>query len=234
MELLEKESLALSVVMPCRNEENTVAYCIQQAKKFMQKHHISGEVLVVDNASTDASAAVAARHGARVVTEQSIGYGNALKTGIIHTKGSVIIMGDCDTTYDFEHMEEMYRLLAENECDMVIGNRYAGGMEPGSMPWSHRVGVRVLSFLAGKRFHSQVYDFHCGLRGFTRQTAEHLELCTEGMEFATELIAEAAACGLCIGQVPVTLGNCRFERSSKLRTVRDGFRHLKYILKKGR
>lgn len=228
--MLEKEGLELSIVMPCRNEEAAVAFCVEEAKAFLDEHRIRGEVLVADNASDDASARLAREHGARVITEEKAGYGNAIRAGLANSAGSVVIIGDCDTTYDFRQLEKMYRLLAEGKCDLVIGNRYAGGMEPGSMPWSHRWGVRFLSWCARVRFHTEVYDFHCGLRGISRSALRELTFHTEGMEFATEMIAEAAAHGLRISQVPVTLRRCQYERKSKLRTIRDGLRHLGYIM----
>ena len=230
MQRPEKEGLELSIVMPCRNEEATIGFCVDEAGAFLEKYRLKGEVLVVDNGSVDASARLAEQHGARVITESSPGYGNAIRAGLAASTGNVVIIGDCDTTYDFLHLEEMYRLLAEGECDMVIGNRYAGGMEPGSMSWSHRWGVRFLSWCARARFHTEVYDFHCGLRGLSRSAIEELAFHTGGMEFATEMIAEAAAHRLRISQVPVTLRRCEYGRESKLRTVRDGLRHLGYII----
>ncbi|MBQ9700948.1 MAG: glycosyltransferase family 2 protein [Lachnospiraceae bacterium] len=230
MEMLEKESVELSIIMPCLNEENTVGLSIEKAKRYIDRNHINGEIIIVDNGSKDASADIARECGARVILEPNRGYGNALRTGIANSRGNVIIMGDCDTTYDFEHLESMYSLLTENKCDMVIGNRYAGGIDEGVMPWSHKWGVRFLSFIGRKKYHTDVYDFHCGLRGFTRRAVEKLPLQTDGMEFATELIAQAATNNLRIMQVPVKLGRCRQDRTSKLRTVRDGFRHLKYII----
>ena len=230
MQRPEKEGLELSIVMPCRNEEATIGFCVDEAGAFLEKYRLKGEVLVVDNGSVDASARLAEQHGARVITENCPGYGNAIRAGLAASAGNVVIIGDCDTTYDFLHLEEMYRLLAEGECDMVIGNRYAGGMEPGSMSWSHRWGVRFLSWCARARFHTEVYDFHCGLRGLSRSAIEELAFHTGGMEFATEMIAEAAAHRLRISQVPVTLRRCEYGRESKLRTVRDGLRHLGYII----
>ena len=228
--MLEKEGLELSIVMPCRNEEATIGICVDEAVAFLEKYRLKGEVLVVDNGSVDASARLAEQYGARVITESRPGYGNAIRAGLAASAGNVVIIGDCDTTYDFLHLEEMYRLLAEGECDMVIGNRYAGGMEPGSMSWSHRWGVRFLSWCARARFHTEVYDFHCGLRGLSRSAIKELTFHTGGMEFATEMIAEAAAHGLRISQVPVALRRCEYGRESKLRTVRDGLRHLEYII----
>lgn len=232
MQMWEKESLELSVIMPCRNEEHTLAACIREAEGFLRGQNLTGEILVVDNASSDASAEVAAASGARVVTEPAAGYGNALRTGICQSRGRILILGDCDTTYDFSGLEEMYGLLAEKGCDMVIGNRFAGGIEPGAMSLSHKAGVRFLSLLGRKCFHTRVYDFHCGLRGLTRSAAERLVLVTEGMEFATEMIAEAAEAELVIGQIPVRLRRCDSLRKSKLRTIPDGMRHLVYMIKR--
>ena len=232
MQLLEDESLDLSIIMPCRDEEQTVGICIDEVNQFFDSMQIRGEVLVIDNASTDASAIIAAKHGARVLVEKRIGYGNAIQTGIKNSKGSVLIIGDCDTTYDFKNLEEMYRLLVQKNCDMVIGNRYAGGMEPGSMSWIHWWGVRFLSFCARWRFRTDIYDFHCGLRGISRKAVEQLTFQTQGMEFATEMIAEGVKKKLCLGQVPVVLRRCKYKRVSKLRTIRDGLRHFCYIIRR--
>lgn len=229
MQIEEIQKFELSVIMPCLNEENTVGYCVDEAIQFMEKNHISGEVLVVDNGSEDASAMVAQKHGARVIEEQKKGYGRAIRTGIAHSGGKVLIIGDADTTYDFGHMEELYQPLAMGSCDMIIGNRYAGGIEKGAMPWCHKWGVKFLSFCGRKRFHIDVCDFHCGLRAVSRQAVEMLTFHTDGMEFATEMIAEAAKKKLCIKQIPVSLRKCEYKRKSKLRTIRDGFRHLLYI-----
>lgn len=230
MKMAERESLELSVIMPCLNEEGTVGFCVDEAWEFIRKYHIDGEVLGVDNGSADDSAANAVKHGAGVITEGKRGYGSAIRRGITESRGKVLIIGDCDTTYDFLHLEALYQPLSEGSCDMVIGNRYEGGIGQGAMSRSHRWGVRFLSFCGRIRFHSNVYDFHCGLRGLSRKAAETLELDTDGMEFATEMIAEAARKRLRIAQVPVILRRCEYKRQSKLRTVRDGFRHLRYIL----
>lgn len=229
--MLEEESLELSVVMPCLNEEQTVGICVSEARGFLEKHRIRGEILVVDNGSGDASADVAQKCGARVICQSRKGYGNALRAGIANSRGCVIIMGDCDTTYDFSHLETMYQLLAQNQSDLVIGNRFSGGMEQGSMPWSHKWGVRFLSWMGRMLLHTDVYDFHCGLRGLTRSAAQQLEFYTEGMEFATEMIAQAARQELRIRQTPVILRKCHYPRKSKLRTVRDGLRHFMYIIR---
>jgi len=231
VEMLERDSLELSIIMPCYNEENTVGFCVKDAFTFLTENRIQGEIIVVDNASTDDSAQVAKGAGARVVYEAEKGYGKAIQTGIVNSKGKVLIIGDCDMTYDFLHIDSMYQLLFNRKCDMVIGNRFTGEMEDGSMSFAHQIGVRFLSFLGRKRFHTEVYDFHCGLRGARREAITQLKFCTTGMEFATEMIGEGVKKGLCVMQVPVSLRVCKYERTSKLRTIRDGVRHLIYILK---
>lgn len=221
----------LTLVLPCRNEEHALGACIDEARSFLRESGLNGELLVVDNASTDGSARIARERGARVVYEPKPGYGNALRAGIAAASADVILMGDCDTTYDFTQLGALYEPLAAGRCDVMIGNRFAGGIERGAMPLSHRVGVKALSALARLRFHSEVYDFHCGLRGLTRAAAERMRLRAAGMEFATEMIAAAARERLRVGQAPVRLRRCTAARSSKLRTVRDGFRHLGFILR---
>lgn len=223
------EKIELSVIMPCLNEESTVGYCVDEALQFIQKYDIPGEIIVVDNGSEDLSASVAAGHGARVITEKRKGYGRAIRTGIHNSSGRILIIGDADTTYDFLHLEEIFQPLSDNSYDMVIGNRYEGGMERGAMPLTHRWGVCLLSFLGRRRYHVDVFDFHCGLRGISAQAVKKLDFRTDGMEFATEMIAEAARRKLRIKQVPVALRKCDYKRKSKLRTVRDGIRHLRYI-----
>lgn len=231
LEMQEKESLELTILMPCLNEAATVGISVQEAAAFLKKTRIPGEILVVDNGSTDGSSAIAENCGARVILQPRKGYGNALRTGMANSRGRIIILGDCDTTYDFLHLEELYEMLSSGQWDMVIGNRFAGGMEKGSMSLSHKWGVRFLSWLGRKRLHTDIYDFHCGLRGLTRAAAETLELRTEGMEFATEMIAEAVRQGLSLGQTAVPLRKCNHSRQSKLRTLRDGLRHLVYIIR---
>ena len=223
------EEVELSIVMPCRNEEHTVGICIDEARAFLRDRGIRGEILVVDNHSSDRSAETALEHGAGVERVDDIGYGHALRYGLLKAKGAVIIMGDCDTTYDFTEAGGIYDMLVSGSFDVVIGDRFAGGIEKGAMPLLHKIGVRVLSWLGRRRFRTDVKDFHCGLRGLTREAYEKLSLHTSGMEFATELIAEAAKSGLKTGQIPVKLRRCRQERRSKLRTIRDGMRHLLYI-----
>lgn len=222
--------LELSIVMPCRDEVETVGLCVKAARDFMEKNGIRGEVLVVDNGSSDGSGMAARRSGARVISVQRPGYGRALRAGLRASRGRVIIMGDCDCTYDFGEIGKMVCMLTREGYDVVIGDRFRGGIEKGAMPLSHYVGVRWLSWLGRRRFHTNVRDFHCGLRGMTRQALKRLRLRTTGMEFATEMIALAAGAGLRIGQVPVSLRRCRYDRHSKLRAVRDGMRHMKVLM----
>lgn len=231
MEKTSEKELELSIVMPCLNEEPTVGLSVDYALEFIHKNDIYGEVIVVDNASTDNSAKLAKSHGAKVIFEPSPGYGRALRTGFQNANGKVIIMGDCDTTYDFLNLNGIYKPLISGECDMVIGNRYAGGIEKGAMKLSHKLGVRFLSYCGRIKFGVTVYDFHCGLRGFTKDAYNKMKLDTNGMEFATELIAEAADKKLIIREIPVPLKKCTQKRKSKLRTIRDGMRHLSYIFK---
>ena len=220
----------VSIVMPCRNEENAVGFCVEDARTWLAQSRHTGEILVVDNGSTDNSARIAEQHGARVIAESNPGYGFALRRGIAESRGKIIIMGDSDTTYDFLHLDSFCTPLLAGEYDIIIGDRFAGGIEKGAMPRSHIWGVRMLSFLAGKRFHTDVRDFHCGLRGLTAEAAKQLPFQSGGMEFATEMIALAAQQGLRIGQTPTPLRRCHQNRRSKLRTLPDGFRHLRYIL----
>ena len=220
----------VSIVLPCRNEEAAVGQCIGEAKAFLERTGLRGEIIVVNNGSTDGSAKAARACGARVIEEARPGYGQALRAGFAAAEGRVILMGDCDTTYDLNHMEALYEPLADGRYDMMIGDRFAGGIADGAMPFRHRLGVRVLSALGRARTGTDVRDFHCGLRGLTREAAESLPFRTTGMEFATEMIALAAQNGLRIGQTPVPLWRCGKDRRSKLRTWPDGFRHLRYLM----
>ena len=221
----------LTILMPCLNEEENIAYCIDQAQSYLLSRILSGEILVVDNDSTDNSAAIAASHGATVITEHRRGYGRALRTGLEKARGDVIIFGDCDSTYDFSNLDPIYTPLATGEADFVTGDRFGGLMEQGAMSWSHRLGVPFLSICGRLKFGIQIHDWHCGIRGITRTALEKLDLRCDGMEFATEMIAEVARHHLRYAEVSVPLKKARNERTEKLRTVRDGFRHLWFILR---
>ncbi len=224
----EKE-IELTILMPCLDEEKTVGLCVAEAATYLKKAGCSGEILVVDNGSHDDSAKVASEAGARVVNCPEKGYGNALRYGIAHAKGRLVIFGDCDMSYDFLHLEGMHRMLREG-CDVVAGNRFAVPPVREAMPFSHRWGVPLLSWMGRIRYRCDVKDFHCGLRGIRRESVAALGLSASGMEFATELIGKAARAGLGIEQIPVVLRPDGRDGKPHLRTFRDGLRHVRLML----
>ena len=216
--------------MPCLNEAATVADCVTQAREAIARYGIDGEVIVADNGSTDGSRELAAAAGARVVPVPLRGYGSALLTGITAARGEYVVMGDADGSYDFMAIDKFLAKLREG-YDLVMGNRFKGGVEAGAMPFLHRwLGNPVLSFLGRLFFSSDVGDFHSGLRGFRRSSILALDLRTTGMEFASEMVVSSALRGLRITEVPVTLGPDRRGRPPHLRTWRDGWRHLRFLL----
>ena len=222
--------LELTILMPCLNEAETLAVCIGKAKAFLDKAGISGEVLISDNGSTDGSQAIAAERGARVVPVAQKGYGAALLGGIAAAKGRFIIMGDADDSYDFGALEAFVARLRDG-ADLVMGNRFQGGIEAGAMPPLHRyLGNPVLSFVGRLFFRIKTGDFHCGLRGFNAESIRKLDLQTTGMEFASEMVVRGALAGLRIEEVPTTLKPDGRSRPPHLRTWRDGWRHLKFLL----
>ena len=221
----------LTLLMPCLNEEANIGATIDEAKNYMSKREIVAEILVVDNDSTDRSAEIANEHGAIVIKEPHRGYGRALRTGLAAASGEVIIFGDCDSTYDFANLDPIYLPLAEDKVDFMTGDRFGGQMEEGAMSWSHKLGVPFLSWCGRVKFGVKIHDWHCGIRGIRKDALQKLNLQTDGMEFATEMIAEASRKGLRIGEVSVPLKKAQNERQEKLRTIRDGFRHLWYIVR---
>ncbi|NBS57317.1 MAG: glycosyltransferase family 2 protein [Betaproteobacteria bacterium] len=222
--------LELTILMPCLNEAETLADCVRKAKDYLARSGIEGEVLVADNGSSDGSPAIAQAHGARVVAVAAPGYGSALKGGIDSAQGRYIIMGDADGSYDFAALDAFVAKLREG-CDLVMGNRFAGGIAPGAMPFLHRyLGNPVLSFLGRLFFGSSVRDFHCGLRGFSKAAIAGLDLRTTGMEFASEMVVKSILRGLKIAEVPTTLAPDGRSRPPHLRTWRDGWRHLRFLL----
>ncbi|MBN2261950.1 MAG: glycosyltransferase family 2 protein [Prolixibacteraceae bacterium] len=220
----------LTILMPCLNEELTLGKCIERALRGIISNALIAEILVADNGSTDHSVAIAESMGARVVHVKEKGYGNALRAGIEAAKGKYIIMGDSDCSYDFEAIGPFMEKLREG-YDLVMGNRFKGGIKKGAMPFLHRyLGNPVLSFIGRLFFGSSIGDFHCGLRGFNRQAICQLRLSTAGMEFASEMVVKASLNRLNICEVPAVLYPDERGRLPHLRTWRDGWRHLRFLL----
>ena len=219
----------VSVVIPCLNEETTIGVCVAKAKSAIAKMGVAGEVLVVDNGSTDRSAAVAAAAGAGVIPEPRRGYGQAYLTGFAHARGKYLVIGDADDTYDFSDITGFVAPLRDG-YDMVMGTRLKGRIEPGAMPWHHRwIGVPVLSAILNMLFSARVSDAHCGQRSITAEAARGLGLSATGMEFASEMIIKAARRGLRIAEIPITLHKGGRPGRPHLRSFRDGWRHLKMM-----
>ncbi|HUG97811.1 MAG TPA: glycosyltransferase family 2 protein [Gammaproteobacteria bacterium] len=220
----------LTILMPCLNEAATVGACVAKALGFLERSGIAGEVLVADNGSSDDSRALAAGAGARVIEVTQRGYGAALIAGIAAARGRYVIMGDADDSYDFGCLDAFVEKLRHG-YPLVMGNRFKGGIEPGAMPLLHRyLGNPVLSFAGRLLFGARVGDFHCGLRGFERLALLSLDLRTPGMEFASEVVVKAALAGWRIAEVPTTLRPDGRGRASHLRSWRDGWRHLRFLL----
>ena len=222
--------LELTILMPCLNEAETVATCVQKARHFLQRTGVPGEVLVADNGSTDGSPELARQAGARVVQIAAKGYGSALLGGIEAARGQFVIMADADDSYDFSRIDGFLQSLRVGH-QLVIGHRFRGGIRPGAMPWLHRyIGNPVLSFIGRVFFSCRIGDFHCGLRGVDRAAALRLGLCAPGMEFASEMIVKAVLAGWNIGEVPTILSQDGRSRPPHLRSWRDGWRHLRFLL----
>ena len=220
----------LSVVMPCLNEAETLAICIQKAQRFFKENGVEGEVVIADNGSDDGSQQIAVDNGARVIPVAEKGYGNALKGGIAAAEGTYVIMGDADDSYDFLNLTPYLEKLREG-YDLVMGNRFKGGIKKGAMPFLHRyLGNPVLSFIGRLFFKSKIGDFHCGLRGFSKEAFYEMELKTSGMEFASEMIVKASLADMKIAEVPTVLSPDGRTRPPHLNTWRDGWRHLRFLL----
>lgn len=227
---MEKKTLTLTILMPCLNEEATIRGCIRSAMSYLEKSRLSGEILVIDNGSSDQSVSIAKEEGARVEIELQKGYGNALRCGIQKAKGKYIIMGDCDGSYDFSDLDAFLENL-EDGYALVMGNRMHKEMKEGAMPALHRyIGVPFLSWLGRRCCHADIKDFHCGLRGFRRDAFLEMNLQTGGMEFASEMIKETLKSGHKITQVPIILYPDKRNRKSHLRPFRDGIRHIKVLI----
>lgn len=224
------DSIELTILMPCLNEAETIPICVEKAKLFFARSGVTGEVLIADNGSTDGSVALAEQGGARVIAVAERGYGAALRAGVAAARGRFIVMGDADDSYDFAHLDPFVAKL-RGGCDLVMGNRFAGGIAPGAMPFLHRyLGNPLLSLIGRLFFHAAIGDFHCGLRGFRRDAILALDLRTSGMEFASEMVVRAALAKLVIAEVPTTLAVDGRSRPPHLRTWHDGWRHLRFLL----
>ena len=223
-------AIEVSIVMPCLNEAETLARCIGHAQKAVEKGGYSAEIIVADNGSTDGSQRIARDLGATVVEVPRRGYGSALIGGIDAAQGRLVVMGDADDSYDFEAIAPLIDKLREG-YDVVIGNRFMGGIEPGAMPWSHRwVGNPALTFISRIFFNAPVGDTHCGLRALTKDAYERMRLRATGMEFASEMVIKASLKGMRITEVAVKLRPDGRSRPPHLRTWRDGWRHLRFML----
>jgi glycosyltransferase involved in cell wall biosynthesis len=226
----EKSGIELSIVLPCLNEELTVGVCVAKAMNFLKKNKIKGEVIIADNGSTDQSKEIAKKAGARVVHVEQKGYGNALRGGFESAKGKYIIMADADDSYDLVNLMPFVQKLREG-FDLVMGNRFKGGIKKGAMPWHHRyIGNPILSFLGKLFFKTPANDFHCGLRGFTKTVIEKINLQTTGMELASEIVIKASILKMKVCEVPTTLSPDGRDRPPHLRSFRDGWRHLRFLL----
>lgn len=220
----------LTILMPCLNEAETLATCVKKAQHFLSRNGIDGEVLVADNGSSDGSIEIATTLGARVVPVKERGYGAALQGGIRAARSRYVIMGDADDSYDFTRLEGFVEKLREG-FELVMGNRFRGGILPGAMPPLHRyLGNPVLTGIGRLFFKSPSGDFHCGLRGFSKEAIERLDLQTTGMEFASEMVVKATLHRLKIAEVPTTLSPDGRSRPPHLRSWRDGWRHLRFLL----
>lgn len=222
--------LELTVLIPCLNEARTIAGCVREALEALGTAGLAGEVVVADNGSTDESRQLATQAGARVVAIAVKGYGNALRGGIAAAQGRFILMGDADGSYDFSHLPRFVERLRAG-ADLVMGNRFLGGIEPGAMPWKNRhIGNPILSFIGRLFFHTGIGDFHCGLRAFSLAAYQRMDLRTTGMELASEIVIKSVLFGLRVEEVPTVLRRDGRDRPPHLRPWRDGWRHLRFML----
>ncbi len=219
----------LSIVMPCLNEAETLAICIKKARRFLKDNHVLGEIIIADNGSTDGSQTIVEQNGATLVKVSQKGYGNALRGGIEAATGTYVIMADADDSYDFEDLMP-YLIKLRKGYDLVMGNRFKGGIKPGAMPFLHKyLGNPVLSFLGRLFYKIKIGDFHCGLRGFSKEAYHRMDLKTTGMEFASEMIVKSKLNGLKITEVPTILYPDGRTRKPHLKTWSDGWRHLRFL-----
>ena len=222
--------MELTILMPCLNEAETLETCILKAQSWLAESGVNGEVLIADNGSTDGSQGIAEALGARIINVAQKGYGATLYAGAIESNGTYIVMGDSDDSYDFSNLNPFLDELRKG-TDLVMGNRFKGGIKPGAMPWKNRyIGNPALSYLGRLMFKIPVRDFHCGLRGFSKSAFIRMDLRTTGMEFASEMVIKAQLLGLGITEVPTTLSQDGRTRKPHLKPWRDGWRHLRFML----
>jgi glycosyltransferase involved in cell wall biosynthesis len=220
----------ISILMPCLNEAETLAFCINKAKRWLKKSKLKGEIVVSDNGSTDGSQLIAKKLGARVVIVSERGYGSALYHGALASRGKWIIMGDSDDSYDFSKLDPFIKALKKG-ADLVMGNRFLGGIKEGAMPWKNRyIGNPILTFIGRLLFNCPSKDFHCGLRAVNKKAFIKMDLRTTGMEYASEMVIKAKLLGMKIEEVPTTLSKDGRNRLPHLRPWRDGWRHLRFML----
>jgi glycosyltransferase involved in cell wall biosynthesis len=227
---MDTHSVEVSVVIPCLNEANSLGFCIEKALAAFRSASLHGEVFVADNGSTDGSIHIAESLGARVVHVKERGYGAALKAGIAASRGKFVIMGDADDSYDFGEVPNFVAKLREGN-DLVMGNRFKGGIQPGAMPPLHKYfGNPGLTALLNLLFHARIGDSYCGLRGFTREMYDRLDVRSSGMEFALEMVIKSAQIGARIAEIPIVLWPDKRGRPPHLRSFRDGWRSLRFML----
>jgi glycosyltransferase involved in cell wall biosynthesis len=223
-------SIELTIIMPCLNEAETLEVCIRKAQAYLRQSGVRGEIVIGDNGSTDGSQEIATRCGARVVKVPLRGYGAALFGATQAARGKYIIMGDSDDSYDFTNLDGFLEKLREG-YDLVMGNRFTGGIKPGAMPWKNRyIGNPILSTIGKILFRSAINDFHCGIRGFSKEAFHRMDLRTTGMEFASEMVIKATLLNMRMAEVPTTLSPDGRSRPPHLRPYRDGWRHLRFML----
>jgi len=228
--LSPSEAVDVSVVIPCLNEARSIAICVDKAIAAFRECGVCGEVVVSDNGSTDGSIEIAQAHGARVVHATIKGYGNALRKGIEEARGCFIIMGDADDSYDFTQVPAFVAKWREGN-DLVMGNRFAGGIKHGAMPWLHKyLGNPAITAILNRFFQAGIGDAYCGMRGFTKRVYQHIDPRTTGMEFALELVIKAKKIGARVTEIPVTLWPDKRGRRPHLRTFHDGWRSLRFML----
>ncbi len=223
--------MELTILIPALNEEETIGICIEKAKKFITDNKIDAEILIANNNSVDKTEEIAKSLGARVINVETKGYGAALIEGTKKAKGKYIIMGDADDSYNFLEIDNFYKEL-KNKYDFVIGNRLKGKIEKDAMPFLHRyIGTPILSFLISKKYRIKTGDINCGLRGYNKEKIENLNCECTGMEYASEMIIKAAKNNLKIKEIPINFYKDKRNKKPHLNTIRDGFRHLKLIIK---